>query len=159
MALDSTARESNVRDSIKKYFVDNLHTTEGIHVSFDRFVDAAELLNTSPPNITRWVTVVFGAMERDVMGSIFLDVYCCTRQDAEGFRLAQLCDTVLGYLTDEDTTDTMKRIPLYRSRASGPWSKIGDLLVHEIIESQEMVAPDKSKYKLITVVLRWSAKV
>jgi len=159
MALDATARESNLIDSIKKYLVDNLNTTEDIFLSFDRFVNADEIVKTAPPAITRWVSVVFGEIDRDIMGFINVDLYCCTRRDAEGYRLAQLCDTVMGYLTDTDETDTMKRITLYRSRASGSWTEIGKLLVHEIIESPRMVAPDESKYKILTAVLRWSAKI
>lgn len=158
MSLDHTAKESNVKDSIKKFFVDNIYTAEGIHLSFDRFLDAAELMETSPPTILQWVTVVMGDIVRDIMGTILVDLYCCTRQDPEGSALSILSDTVMGYLTDITQTDTMKRIPFYRSDTT-PWTLLGALLVHEIQESRELVAPDKSKYKMITAVLRWSAKV
>jgi len=53
----------------------------------------------------------------------------------------------------------MKRITLYRSRATGAWTDIGSILVHNIIESPRMLAPDESKYKILTVILRWSSKI
>lgn len=155
MALDATARESNVRDSLKKHFVDNIKTTEGIEITFDKGLAVPNIQGTL---VDRWVAVQFGAMEMDSLAAHGFNVYCCTRKDPEGFRLTQLRDKVLGYLVDTDQTDSMKRITLYRSRA-GTWTQIGAMVVQEITESASFTAEDETKYKILTVRVRWGAKI
>ena len=157
MALDPTAREANVRDSIKKYFVDNLYTLEGIDLTFDK------TLSTPPVSqgiVThRWVAVKFSSMNFNQFSQIYMDVICCTRQDSEGYKLAQLRDTVMGYLTDTTPSDGMRRIPFYRSRATGAWTLLGAFLVQDIAESMQMMLEDETKYKILTVRLRVASKV
>ena len=159
MSLDPTAREANLRDSLKKYFIDNLFTTEGILLSFDKQVADPSINITK--SVNQWISIKMGTMNRNEMGRFDVDLYCATRQDTEGFRLAQLGDTVMGYLTDTTKTDTMRRIPFYRSRSGGfsNWTLIGQLLVSEIIESGEEDGPDDSKFKILTPIIRWSAKI
>ncbi len=156
MALDATAREANVRDSLKKYFVDSLHPTYPL--SFDRGMSVPPLQGT-PSTVDKWVGVNFGFMDRGDLGEHVLDIYCCTRKDNEGFKLAQLTDTVMGYLTDTDATHGMRTIALYRSHPTDSWTLIGGMLVQEIYESEQITADDETKYKILTVRLRWSAKI
>ncbi len=157
MSLEPTARESNVRDSIKKYFVDNLHNIEGVELTFDK------TLSTPPVKqgvqVNRWVSVKFGQMTFGYLSEVFLDVACCTRQDSEGYKLAQLRDTVVGYLTDITYSDGMCRIPFYRSRATGAWTLLGAMQVQDVSESAQMELEDETKYKIITVRLRFASKV
>ena len=156
MALDPTAREANYRDSMKKYIVDNIKVTEQINLSFDKTINAPVLTSK---NLRRWVVVNFGTLHRDHLSSAILDVYCCTRQDNEGFRLAQLTDIVVGYLTD-NTGDGMKRITLYRSYPPPTaWDVIGGIVVQDIHESSKLLAEDETKYKLLTVLLRFASKI
>jgi len=157
MSLNGTIREANVRDSIKKFMVDNIYTTEGIHITFDKSM-------SDPPTVqgkvvNRWVVVNWGPMVREPFASISIDVICATRKDNEGFKLAQLTDTVVGYLSDSETTDGLKRIILYRSRAVGAWDTLGSMLVHSIEDSGQIDAPDGTKYRILTVVLVWAAIV
>ena len=156
MALDPTAREANYRDSIKKYLVDNIKVIEKINLSFDRTINAPVLTSK---NLRRWVVVNFGHMYRDDLSAASLDVYCCTRQDNEGFSLAQLTDVVVGYLTDI-TGDGIKRITFYRSYPPPTvWTIIGGIVVQDIHESAQLLAEDDTKYKLLTVVLRFASKI
>jgi hypothetical protein len=157
MSLDPTARESNIRDSIKKYFVDNLYSTEGIDLTFDKSLSTPPV--TQGISVNRWVSVKFGQMSFDSFSEVYLDIACCTRQDAEGYRLAQLRDTVMGYLTDTSPSDGMRRIPFYRSRATGAWTLLGALLVQNVSESMQMELEDETKYKVLTVRLRFASKV
>ncbi|HDZ15566.1 hypothetical protein LCGC14_1082990 [marine sediment metagenome] len=157
MTLDPTARESNVRDSLKKYFVDNLHTKEGIILSFDKQISDPAIHKVQ--SVNRWISIKIGAMDRNEMGRLDVDLYCAVRQDPESFRLAQLCDTVMGHLTDTTQTDTMRRIPFYRSRETGAWTLLGALLVVDVLESGEEDGPDSSKFKILTLTIRWSAKI
>jgi len=156
MTLDPTARKANFRDSIKKYLVDSLNRSSGIELTFDKMLTAPTLQGTS---VDRWVSVVFGPVERKSMSTAYLELYCCTRKDPEGFRLSQLVDTVVGYLTDPDMTDTMKRITLYRSYPSQPWESIGSIVFQEILESDEMVYEDMTKFVILTVTCRWGSRI
>lgn len=154
MSLDSTAREANVRDSLLKFFVDNLKTVEGINISFDRSLSAPRIQGNE---VDRWVMVDFGPMDRATLSEHYVDLYCCTRKDPQGFRLAQLGDTVMGYLTDSTQTDGMKRIPFYKSKETGAWDLLGALLVTEIREGKEDEAPDGTKFKILSVMLKWAS--
>ena len=67
MTIDATAREANVRDSIKKYFVDNLYSKEGIQLTFDKTLSTPTIQGTA---VDRWVTVVFGEMNLDALSTL-----------------------------------------------------------------------------------------
>ena len=156
MALDATAREANLRDSIKKYFIDNLFTKEKIPILFDAFLTSPKIQGKT---VNRWIGICIGDKQPDLISSCMLEVYCCTRQDPENFRLSQLRDTVLNYLTPDTDDETYKRIPFYRSVADGNWTLIGSLLVNDIFDGMDMVAEDQTKFKIMYVQLRYVAKL
>ena len=156
MALDPTAREANVRDSVKKYLVDSLHPA--YHLMFDRSL-ATPLIQGVPSTVDRWISVNFGAMNRGHLSEHILTIYCCSRKDNEGFKLAQLTDTVMGYLSDDTQTDGMRKITFYRSYPNNPWEIIGGIVIQEVIESQQFEADDETKFKILTVRLRWGSKI
>jgi hypothetical protein len=158
MSLDSTARESNVLDSLKKYFKD-MGTVQNITVRFD--------INVSQPNLVRdksvnkWVIIDIDEVDIDVISTIVITIHICTRKDNEGFVLSQLRDTVMEYLSvnyDSETRDNFKRIPFYRSNTN-PWSLIGQLLVVDVKEGKRINAPDKTKFKDIIVTLKTPSKI
>ena len=151
MALDPSARKANVKDSIKDYLLDNIETISGITVSFDSKLSTPNLKDKS---VDRWVSVLLGEMDRKE-GVQFVDLYCCTRNDNEGFKLAQLTDTVLGYLTDTSMSDSMARVPLYRSSATEAWTQIGTMVVLIDGESPEMEAEDETNFCVIHCRFRW----
>lgn len=156
MSLDPTAKMTNVWDSLKKFFVDNLYTTEKLHLTFDRTLTTPKIQGHE---VEKWVVITPGPAEREAMGYFTLEIFCCTRQDPEEFKLVRLSDKVMGYLTDTTATHGMKSIPLYQSSSSGAWTLIGALLVQDIVESGNLDASDLTKYKILTVTLRWSAKI
>jgi len=157
MALDATAWESNVRDSIKKYFVDNLVTNEGLVVTFD--TDLATP-NIQGDLVDRWIVINFAAMDLDKVSRITLDIYCCARKDAEGFKLTKLKDKLMGYLTDSSHNDGRRRIPFYRSHEDpNQWTLLGGFLVDVEEDSGNIKTPDGTKIKMIPATLRWGAKV
>lgn len=156
--LDATAKKANVKDSLKKYFVDNLETTEGLNLTFDKYLSTPKVQGHE---VDRWVGLRFGSTEMSVMGHQMLDIYNCTRSDAEGFKLAQQRDKIFKYLTDSSQTDGMARIPFYRSRADGNWTLLagGFVVQKPVIESDEIDADDGTKFQILTVTLRFSSKV
>lgn len=151
MSLDETAKEVNLRGSVKKYFVDEVYPS--YELTFDNALNVPKIQGIA---IKQWVTVLFGESEVDHLGYYVLDIYLCTRQDPEGYNLSVLADFMRNKLTDSSGSDGAKRIDLYNV---GSWTKIGGLVVQEIIESQEMDAPDMTKFKVFTCRLRWAAKI
>lgn len=156
MSLDPSARESNLRDSIKKYFVDNIYTTEGVTVTFDKALNAPLI---SGKEVDKWVSVTFGPVSLDTMSDVIIEIYCCTRRDNEGYKLSQLRDKVMGYLVDSDMADGKARIDFYQSSYSGAWSLLGKLLVWDILPSGDMLAADETKFKVLTVILKVAMKI
>ena len=159
MALDPTAREANFRDSVKKYLVDSLVTANSIYLSFDKSLATPKVQGHS---VKRWVVVRFGSIARQTVTDAIVEIRCSTREDNEGFKLAQLVDTVMGYLTPDPDNDSdgTKRITFYRSRAyPTAWTVIGGLIVFDIIESPELDAEDETKYKTLTVRFKFVSKV
>jgi hypothetical protein len=156
MALDPTARKANVKDSIKKFFVDSFKRNEGISVTFDKSLVSPKIQGR---DVDRWISVVLGNIDIEYMSGIDLKVFCCTKMDNEGFRLAQLRDTVLGCLSDTSMSDGMKRITFYKSHPSEAWTVLGAFLVQEIREDAEDTTDDETKFCLLNVRLRWESKV
>ena len=156
MALDPTARKANVKDSLKKFFIDTVKTGEGIAVTFDKGLGIPKIQGTEAE---RWVSVNLGPIDPKHLSRLDLRVFCCTRRDAEGFKLAQLRDTIMGHLTDITITDGMKRIPFYRSSATQAWELLGAFVVQNIEEAGEGEAEDETKFVLLVATLRWASKV
>lgn len=159
MALDPTARESNIRDSIKKYFVDSLEGNGHLSTNTVMFDKGLSIPNLRNKTLDRWVSVNFAPLEiANGMARQDLAIFCATRDDNEGFKLAQLRDTVVGYLTDSTVSDGMARVPLYRSRATGSWTLLGYMLAKVELESGQFVDEDETKYKQISVSLHWGCR-
>ena len=156
MTLEDTAKESNIRDSIKRYWVDNLYKIDGIPLTFDKYLSTP---NVQGQAVDRWVSINFGDMFLSDLSTHIIEIYCCTRKDGEGFKLAQLRDKVYARLTDNTMTDGMAAIPFYRSRATGTWTSIGSILIQDIMESRQFEAEDGTKFKILTTRLRFSSKV
>jgi len=158
MALDPTAREANFRDSIKDYLIDNIETTEGIPLSFDKALSSPDLQGKT---VHIWVNVLIDGIHLGTMSEVNLRLFCCTRQDNEGFKLAQLRDKVMGYLVNDGTVgDGMVRIPFYRSYPlKVNWVLLGSLIIQDVFESPQMEAPDETKYKILNVRLRTPSKM
>lgn len=156
MALDPTARLANVKDSLKKFFIDNLQKANSVPVTFDKGLRSPVLQGTS---VDRWVSVVIGDVSPYNVSELELVLFCCTRQDNEGFKLAQLRDLVLGYLVDTDQTDGMKRIPFYRSHKTEAWTLIGSLLVTSTMELKDFHTEDETKIRQINSMIKWGAKI
>jgi len=150
--LDATIRESNVLDSIKKYFYDSITTIENTAVSYDKTLSTPKVQGIETD---KWVTIVPGDIVIGTLSQMTVSVICCTKKDSEGFKLAQLRDKVMAYLIDTDKTDGRARISLYRSASSGAWTKVGAMVVSVQSETARMEADDNTKFKVITILLQW----
>lgn len=151
MALDPTARQANFIDSIKKFFVDNINRIEGLPLLFDRSLVTPQIQGVE---VDKWVAVAFGDMNMGHVSDSLVEVYCCSRRDPEGFKLAQIRDKVVGYLTDSERTDGLRRIPLYKTPA---WTQVGSLIVYQETESGILVTSDETKFKIVPARFKWAA--
>ena len=157
MSLDATAREANVLDSIKKFFIDTLKTYQFIPVIFDTGLNNPNIRDSS---VEKWVSVNIGDISPDKVSSIRIRLYLCSRNDKEGFKLAQLRDTVMGYLTDSSQNDGVRRFPLYKSHIDvNKWTIVGNFYVTVEITSGNLPLDDLTKYKIIECTLRWGSKI
>ena len=75
MVLDPTARESNFRDSWKKYLSDNLESN-GIHISFDKSLTTPKIQGRE---VKRWVSISFLGMRRETLSEGILEMRCCKK--------------------------------------------------------------------------------
>ena len=155
MAIDPTHSEQYIFDSIKKYFVDNLSTVENLNLTFDPEVDTPNFIAN---HVNEWVAIVLGKLTLDTIAEQELDIYCCTREDAEGYRLAVLRDKVVNYLIDLTKTDGFVRITLYQSHPTNAWVEISKMVAMIEDETPQLDAEDGTKVKLISTVLKWGAK-
>lgn len=155
MTLDPTAREANFRDSWKKYLIDTL---TGVSISFDKSLATPKVQGKE---VSRWINVRFGSLDRSNMSTGYLEIRCCTRRDNEGFKLAQLTDTVMEALSPDPSSDYdgIKKITFYRSYANQEWTNIGGIVIMDILESGELEAPDETKYKVLTVRSKFASKI
>ena len=153
MALDPTARLINVKDSLKKYFVDNLARTEGKRLTFDKAMSVPKIQGSAP--VEEWISIGLEETELETLSTQYITIHCCTRKDPEYDKLTKLVDLVMGYLSDTTQTDGMKRIPLYRSYPN--WTLLGAMLVYDIAISAEMESVDETKFRVLNVSLKWAA--
>jgi hypothetical protein len=151
MALDPTANETYIRESIKKYLVDELVTARALELTFDASLSEPNLADVTTG---MWVAAHFGPLHRIGLADLDLALYCCTRGDNEGINLAALSDSVFDVMTDATQPDGKRRITLYNPNN---WTALGSLLVQEVSESAQMDAPDETKFKIHSCRIRWVA--
>ena len=152
MVLDATAREANIWDSIKKFFIDNMTTYA---LTFDKTLSAPEIAGRATD---RWYSIVMGSTEIGDMSEVILDIFVCSWKDNEWHKNAQMKDSMFEILTDSTDTMGLRRIPFYQSHPIDPWTLLGAILITEIIESPRMEAVDETKYKILHCRLRTASK-
>jgi hypothetical protein len=148
MSLDSTAKKANFLYSLKKYIIDNIYTNDNILPIFDKFLPP-------PSDVNRWIAVIPGSLQRDTISEFVMDIYCVTRQDYEGSKLAELLDIVTGYfLGDSTKTDGLIRIPFYDATTE---LQNGSMISIKCEESDTMDAPDESKFVILSISLKMAS--
>lgn len=154
MALDATVRESNVWDSVRKFFVDNLKRGgPGIPIGFDIGLASPKIAGNEV--VAKWINIESGSIDSKTVSSYSFRVICCTRKDNAGFKLTQLRDTLMGYLKPSGEQGI---IPLYQTREGGEWgTAIGGMLIYINGESERLTSSNEIKFKVVDVTLKWGA--
>ena len=151
--LNPLSKETNVRASLKKYFVDAF----GSLVTFDTSLASPDLRVQGSQAVKQWYNIDFGEFGRQALAEYLLDIYCMSRQDMEGVKLAEMVDNMMDKLLDSTKTDGMRRIPLYDVSIT-PWRLLGSMVVQDIWDAPSLgVIEDESKIKVLSVRLRWGA--
>lgn len=160
MVLDATARETNFRDSMRKYIFDNVKTVSGYPVFFKQGFTSVFIAEVKEnPTLEKWVLCSFGTVRLGTMSDALMEIRPCTRNDVNYFKLAQMVDTILGYLTPGEG-DGSTRITLYQSAPPpASWTDIGGILVHDIDVTGDLSADDDTNYRVIAVRLRFASKI
>jgi hypothetical protein len=157
MALDATARETNFRDSMRRYLFDNLKTVEGYKVFFRQGFTSANIIESK--SVDKWIIVTFGSVRLDTMSEAIIEIRPCTRGDTSLFKLAQMVDKIVGYLTP-GSGDGITRIPFYQSAPDvDDWVLLGGIVVSDIDVSGDLVAEDNTNFRVITVRVRFASKL
>jgi hypothetical protein len=154
--LDPTSSDACFSYSIKRYFIDHVQHSLGVPVAFDANIVEPYLNDKA---IVRWITVLKGdkRVKKFSLSDSMVSIYCCTRQDPEGYELSKLQDEIVALLNGEhDTIVTPKNtIPIYDVNHV----KVGGLsLGDDLIEGKKGVTPDGTNYKTITIHLRYASK-
>lgn len=154
--MNALAKESNVKSSLKKYFVDALG---GDKVTFDTSLASPNVRKQGPGGISQWYNIHFGEFGRQVLSEYVFEIFCLSRQDAEGKQLSIMTDELFDILLDSTKTDGMRRIPLYDASTS-PWTLISSMVVQEVNDNFPFERPeDETKIKVLNVRLRWGTTI
>lgn len=141
-------KESNYQDSMKKYLL-SAFAERGTAITFDRTLRNPDILNEE---INDWVSVIHGSM---IYGSATLPVlyiYCCTRGDAEQYRLVRLVDYVRSLFIDRSMPDGVKRIPIY-DFDDDEQPQVGFALPRDIASGDTFDLNDQTKVRQLTIQL------
>ncbi len=157
--LDPLARESNYKDSLKKFFIDNLSVNEGIPVTFDKMLNFPDVFQESfqmrDERVDKWISVISGGiLEQTPFITAYPSIFICSRRDPEGFKLAQVRDHVRGYL------EVSRKIAFYRSYSAPiEWDFLTNMTVYHRGESSQLTTKDGTKFKRMSVILKWAATI
>jgi hypothetical protein len=154
MALDETAKLANVKRSLRKFFVDNLVTTESKTLVFDRWMATPNILNLSS-DVNDWYSINFGNVVMSQMSFMEVSIFCCTQKDNSGVKLTELRDLLFGYLRDDSQNDGIRRV----SFIDASDNVLGGLMIVDIIESGDMEGAEGTKYYSLSCQIRFSSKV
>lgn len=159
MVLDPTVRESNLKDSIKRFLHSNkanLSASGPVPLLFDKSL-AEPAVQRGPETADKWIAVAFGRVDFGTVSRAVLYLNVCTRKDPEGYKLSQLRDRLLGLFFDPDYSNGKVPIPLYQSNTD-PWTIVGYMLPVVSYETGGRFERDETKFKSITLELRWGAR-
>ncbi len=156
--LSPLSRESNYKDSLKKFFVDFLQG-QNIPVTFDKLLNFPDIYQATfrlqDEKVDRWASIISGGItQRTPVISAFPVIFLCSRRDNEGYKLAQLRDLVKGKLEES------RSIPFYRSYPEPmEWELIGRMAVYYHPESEQLTIQDGTKVKRMSLELKWASTI
>ncbi len=153
--ISPVSKETNLKNSIKKYFLDSLETLESIPVFFEDLTETPSDVNGD--KLLQWVVISFGRGNLGNVSEKLVSIEAYTRNDSEGDDLSALCDVIMGYILNEDSTNGLATIPFYDT-SSDPWVFVGGMMPFLQPSLNEMQGDDYTKYKAINILCKWGGK-
>jgi len=155
MALSPVSRESDFKNSIKKYFLDSLETIEGIPTFFE-FLDATPC-DSSGNKLRKWVIVSFGNCVFGNVSEGQISVEAYTRKDSEADDLVVLLDTIRNYIIDENSINGLHTIPYYNTSVT-PWTIVGGMIPFLQPTMGIGEGRDHTRFKDVNILCKWGGK-
>lgn len=160
MGLNDTAKEVNIKSSLRRFFIEELYQTGSIPVVFGQGFAYPSGLNSDV-----WVNVEFNEIYWGHNSKTFPDLFVCTNKGYDDHYLDEKTDVIRGMMSeadDEDSTDGWKRITLYKYAATQPWDVIGHAQIIEVLTPTGVITVDGVEgYKFSKLVpeIVWAAGV
>jgi hypothetical protein len=153
--ISPVSRESDLKSSIKKYFLDYLETLESIPLFFEGLAEIPS--DDDGVKLLKWVVISFGRGDLGNVSERQITLEAFTRNDSEGDDLSSLIDTIMGYILNEDSTNGLATIPYYDT-SSVPWTVVGGIMPFLQPSLNEMEGDDSTKFKSINLLCKWGGK-
>ena len=155
MALSPETRHSDLKGSLKKYFVDNLETTSEIKLFLKWIPDVP--VDASGNKLDQWAIIILGDHNLGTVAECFVEINLFTRNDNEGDDLTALYDLLMNYIIDEGSSNGLVSIPYY-DISSIPWVKVGGIIpfINRVFGAEEM--KDNTHMKTIHLLCKWGSK-
>lgn len=162
MAIDETAKLSNIVGSVRKFLFDNLTTIEGISVYFDQRIDIRKRENEE-----QWYEVVVLPNNLESLQFQEFKITPATINDSGSERLYNLRDTLLKYLSDPEKSNNdgfrTRFIPIHSITGTGSSRVAGDVVSNATIsrleQGPEKEAKDQTRFLSIDITLFLDAKL
>lgn len=153
--LSPETRVSDFENSVKKYFIDNLQTTENIPLFFDWMEDIP--VDSNGVKLLSWIIISFGYVQLGTVAECSVNVHIFTRNDFESQNLNILMDKVNSYIINEDAVNGLHTIPYYNT-ISLPWVVNGGIIpfIRNIYGVESL--KDNTKMRTILLTMRWGSK-
>jgi len=147
MALDGTLKETNLRHSLRKFWIDGLTEEEGMEfpVYFGKITVEPKF-----PDEEKWLVMQLEDINIHQVSTALMTVFMFARKDEYGDKLAGVRDRVIELLYQG-------YIDLYETE-SDPWQKIGGIKTFVVSQSSPMpVGASETRIVYIEVILKWGA--
>ena len=153
--LSPETRVSDFENSVKKYFIDNLQTTENIPLFFDWMEDIP--VDSNGVKLLSWIIISFGYVQLGTVAECSVNIHMFTRNDFESQNLNILMDKVNSYIINEDAVNGLHTIPYYNT-ISLPWVVNGGIIpfIRNIYGVESL--KDNTKMRTILLTMRWGSK-
>ena len=150
--MDATLKLTNVKKSLKKYFLYFFTTTNNVKVIYDKWL-VKEYLATQTAG--KWIFINFGEPIIATLSSLEVTLIACSKGDPEGVELSKLQDFIVECLTD--TTSDRKIVDFYNTYTS-PWTLIGGIVIKQTGGGKESLGDENVNVSVINVRAKWGAK-
>lgn len=152
LMLDPTLSDAAILRSVRKFFIDEFKTVEGVPLYFE-FIDK-QPTDAEGNKIDRWMCVIPRNPVRGTLSTKYFHIYLFTSGDTDGYKLAEFRDTVYEKLVDFSHTDCKKRVACYDSS----WTQQFVAVIKVLDDMNFDLYTEGINLKILPFLLNWGAK-